>query len=231
MRATVERQGIAVERVRVQPNWAPRELAALPTAADVAAQRTAWGIADEFLVAYSGNLGRVHEFKTLLEAAERLRGEKGLVFAFIGGGPRMAEVRQRAAARHLANVRFFPAVPRGGLAAALAAADALAVTLRPGFERLVNPSKLAGILAAARPALFVGPVDSAIAGLLTRERCGAAIGNGAGDELAATVRAWRADATGTAALGRNARAAFERHFRFEHQLEAWDELLSSPLPE
>ncbi|MBA4137481.1 MAG: hypothetical protein C0518_09220 [Opitutus sp.] len=223
---TVVRQGVPTGRVRVMPNWAPRELAEPARPADVAAQRATWDVVDKFLVAYSGNLGRVHEFSTLLDGAERLRAHPGIVFAFVGSGPRLTEVRRSVAARRLTNVRFLPAVPRGQLAVALAAADVHAVTLRGGFERLVNPSKLAGILAAGRPALFVGPTDSAIAALITRERCGRAVPTGAAGELAETILAWRADAAITSALRAHARRAFERHFQFEAQLAAWDQLLS-----
>lgn len=224
---TVTRQGVPTERARVQPNWAPRELAAPADVDAISAQRAAWGVNDKFLVAYSGNLGRVHEFTTLLAAAARLQAEAGIVFAFIGGGPRTAEVRRQVAAQNLANVRFFPAVARAQLATALAAADVHAVTLRPGFERLVNPSKLAGILAAGRPALFVGPTESAIAGLLTTEGCGCAVACGDAAGLAESIRAWRADPERVAEFGRNARAVYERHYRFEMQLEIWVQLLAN----
>lgn len=227
LRATVRGRGVPDERVRVQPNWAPRELAAPARAEDIAAQRAAWGVADKFVVAYSGNLGRVHEFATLLDAADRCRTDPEIVFAFVGGGPRIAEVQRSAAERRLGNVRFFAAVPRATLPAALAAGDVHAVTLRAGFERLVNPSKLAGVLAAGRPALFVGPPASALAGLLARERCGLTMPHGAGAELAAAIRSLRDDAAQTAELRRNARAAFERHFRFETQLAAWEALLAA----
>ena len=46
-----------------------------------------------FVVGYSGNLGRVHEFDTVLAAAEHLRDDPHIVFLFIGGGKKMTSLR------------------------------------------------------------------------------------------------------------------------------------------
>jgi colanic acid biosynthesis glycosyl transferase WcaI len=108
--------GCAPGRLHVIPNWAPRELGAAPAVAAVQAQRAAWGLADKFIVAYSGNLGRVHEFATIIAAAERLRDDPAIAFVFIGAGARFPEVRRAVTGRQLGNVHFFPATPRAHLA-------------------------------------------------------------------------------------------------------------------
>ncbi|WP_415910722.1 glycosyltransferase [Oleiharenicola sp. Vm1] len=227
MRATVLAAGVAPDRAVALPNWAPPELDLPARPDDIAAVRREWGAGDALLAVYSGNLGRVHEFATLLDAAALLRDEPRVRLAFVGGGPRSAEVRAAVAARGLANVAFFPAQPRARLAAALAAADAHFVTLRPGFERLVAPSKLAGVLAAGRPALFVGPRPSGLAALLDTEGGGHALANGDATALAATLRAWNADRTAAAASGVAGRCVYERHFRFVDLVARWDALLES----
>jgi glycosyltransferase involved in cell wall biosynthesis len=154
-----------------------------------------------------------------------LRARPEIVFLFIGTGARFAEVRAAAHARNLANVRFLPPVPRAELGAALGAADAHLVTLRPDFVGLVFPSKLAGVLAAGRPVLFVGPPAVEIAGLLTRAGCGAAFAPANGAGLAATVAQWQADPARCAQLGRQARAAYEGHFTFRAALALWEDVL------
>ncbi|MBA3848445.1 MAG: glycosyltransferase WbuB [Opitutus sp.] len=225
MRPVVGSQGVPAGRIHVRPNWAPRELAVPADGAAVRAQRAAWGWEGKFVVAYSGNLGRVHEFTTLLAVAGRLRDEPGILFAFIGGGPRLREVQEQVRLRGLGNVRFLPGQPRDRLAPALAAADLHAVTLRPGFESLVNPSKLAGVLAAGRPALFVGPTTGSIAALLEHEGCGLAFRPGEDARAAAAIRALRDDPERVRESGRRARAAYERRLRFEDELAAWETLL------
>lgn len=228
MRQQVAGSGVAADNIPVVPNWAPRELHTPAAPEAVAAQRAAWGVADKFVVAYSGNLGRVHEFAAVLAAAEQLRARPDIVFLFIGAGARFEEVRHAARARGLDNVRLLPPAPRADLPAALAAADAHLVTLKPGFARLVYPSKLAGVLAAGRPVLFVGPPEGEIARLLAREKCGAAFAPADGTALAATIARWQDDAATRLEMGRRARAAYERQFTLAAALAQWDALLRPP---
>lgn len=215
-------------RVTIVPNWAPRELHATPPPETVIARRRAWGITDQFVVSYSGNLGRVHEFATIIAAAERLKTDPRIVFLFIGTGARFEEIRSLARQRDLNNVRLLPPEPRAHLAAALSAADAQLVTLKPAFAQLVYPSKLAGVLAAARPVLFVGPTGGEIAQLLAREECGLAVAPGEGGQLAAAIAEWRADPAHCARLGQHSREAYERHFTFAGALAQWEQLLRPP---
>ncbi len=225
MASAVAARGVPAAQTAIVPNWAPRELHNEPIAESIAARRTAWGLADRFIIAYSGNLGRVHEFAAVLDAAEQLRAHPKIVFAFIGSGPRFDEVRSAAGSRNLANIKFLPPEPREALAAALAAANAHLVTLKPDFASLVYPSKLAGVLAAGRPVLFVGPPAGDIARLLEREECGLVVAPTGGTRLAELIARLESDPALAAGLGRNARATYERHFTFDSALQCWLALL------
>jgi glycosyltransferase involved in cell wall biosynthesis len=173
----------------------------------------------------------VHEFETVLDAAERLKARRSIVFLFAGGGPRAGEVRARAAERKLGNVRFVRSVPREDLPAALAAADVHLVTLRPGFEALVNPSKLAGVLAAGRPALFVGPPACDPARLLRASGAGLSFVPGDGAGLADAVTGLRDAPPRAATMAAAARAAYEAGFRYEDLLVRWQTLLTAAEPD
>ncbi len=225
MRQAVAARGVPPDRITIAPNWAPQELHTPASPAAVVARRAAWGVADKFVVAYSGNLGRVHEFAAVLDAADQLKAQPEIVFLFIGTGARFGEVRAAAQARGLGNVRLLPPESRADLPAALAAADTHLVTLKPGFARLVYPSKLAGVLAAERPVLFIGPADGEIARLLAREECGAAFAPADGAALAATIATWRADPPIRAQMGLRARAAYEEQFTLAAALAQWDAIL------
>jgi colanic acid biosynthesis glycosyl transferase WcaI len=225
MRPALEARRVRDARILVLQNWAPREIdrAAEPTNFD--ATRHEWGVTDEFVVAYSGNLGRVHEFGTVLDAAEHLRDHPEIVFVVIGSGPRRAEVERDAKQRGLANLRFLPPQPRAKLAASLAAADVHLVTLRDGFQRWVNPSKLQGILASAKPVIFIGPTESFIAAFVAREGCGRHFPIGAARELANEIERLGGEPATKSAMGRAARQAYERYFSFDAALTCWDEML------
>jgi colanic acid biosynthesis glycosyl transferase WcaI len=229
MARTVADRGVAADRVAIIPNWAPRELHVPASATAIAARREAWGVADQFVVAYSGNLGRVHEFDAVLEAATHLRDQREIIFLFIGSGARFMEVSATARERGLANVRLLPPETRENLPAALAAADAQLVTLKPAFAKLVYPSKLAGVLAAARPVLFVGPTDGEIARLLTAAGCGAAFAPADGAGLAKQITEWQRNPGQAHQLGRQGRAVYERQFSSGPALARWAEILRAAI--
>jgi glycosyltransferase involved in cell wall biosynthesis len=225
MRAVLLRHGVSEARITLLPNWAPRELDTPAGAAEVATARKEMGRADDFLVAYSGNLGRVHEFQTVLQAAALLRSDQGICFLFIGRGPRLAEAQARTRSLGLSNVRFLPPLPRNRLAAGLAAPDAHLVSLRPEFTGLVNPSKLAGAAAAGRPILYIGDTTGANPRLLAGEEFGYTVATNDAAGLAAHIRSLRADPALAARMGRNARASYARHFTADSALAGWDDLL------
>lgn len=216
--------------IKVIPNWAPRELARATDPTAVATQRSRWGLADHFIVAYSGNLGRVHEFETILAAAEILRAQPQVAFVFIGQGARFRDVQRAVTEKKLTNVHFFPAAPREQLAVSLAAADAQLVTVNPTFADLVYPSKLAGVLAAGRPVLFVGPPDGEIARLLTDTTAGAVIAPSDATRLASTILAWQSNPQQRSHTGAQARLAYEQCFAFDAVLDQWETVLRGPIP-
>ena len=229
MRATVEAQGVLAEKIDVLPNWAPRELHHLPDAEHVADYRRKNNLPDDFIVGYSGNLGRVHEFATFISAAQLLRDEPPATpctFRVTGSGPRLPAVVAAQRKHQLNKLLISPPVLRQELALSLAACHAHLVTLQPGFEALVNPSKLTGILAAGRPVLFVGPPNSALAHFIMQEKIGEVFAPGDAAGLAATIRSWADDGgSAAAALGRNARASYERHFTFTSAVDHWERVL------
>ena len=164
MRALV-RAAVPDARVEVIHNWVDGE-AIVPVAAASNALRAEWGLADKFVVAYSGNMGRAHEFETILEAADSLRDDARIVFVFIGGGHQRARLETQARARNLQNVVFKPYQAQDRLAQSLGAADLHLTTMLPAMEGLIVPSKIYGILAAGRPTLHVGDPGGEIAAIL-----------------------------------------------------------------
>jgi glycosyltransferase involved in cell wall biosynthesis len=210
MRARVERERGGERGLHVIPNWADGE-AVRPSAPSSSAFRTSLGIPPGAVVfGYSGNLGRAHRFDALLEAARRLeRRRPEAVFLFTGGGSQQGLVA--AAARTSRNVLLRGFQPRERLGDVLAASDVHVVTLRPEVEGLLFPSKVAGVLAAGRPVLFLGDPGGALA----REIREAGVGWCAPhdpDAVETTIESIASDPEGRAEKGRAARAHFERRY-------------------
>lgn len=198
--------GVESQRIHVRHNWVD---SALVTPLDRADNplRAAWGLSDRFVVGYSGNFGRVHEFETILEAARLLDGDAGICFLLVGQGARLERLKARIGELGLTNVVFQDYQPRERLRESLAAADAHLVSLLPGMEGCVVPSKFYGVAAAGRPTLFVGDPDGEIARLLALHDCGLSSSPGDAQALAAHIRQLAANPGEAARLGRNARAA------------------------
>lgn len=192
MAAVFARAGVPEKRQSIIPNWPP--LGVGPASAGViAGVRAAWGVADKFVVGYSGNLGRVHELRSVVALAEALRGDSSVAFVLVGHGPQRAWLEAEVRSRGLTQVSFHAPQPRENLSASLAAADVHLVTLRSGCEQLVFPSKLYGVAAAGRPVAFIGPADCEVARLVREGDLGVAGTPDRIADLAASLRRLQAD--------------------------------------
>ncbi len=190
-------------------------------------ERLGWD--GRFVVLYSGNMGLAHEFETLLDAASRFAGDPEVRFAFVGDGPRRREIEEGARRRGLENVEFHPYAPRSALGDSLTAADLHAVTLRPRMEGLLVPSKIYGILAAGRPAVYIGPAAGEVHEVVA-SGCGRSLRNGDAEGVARAIDAYRRDPAAAAKDGSFARRLFEERYAREKGLAAFVALIESLSP-
>ena len=112
---------------------------------------------------YSGNLGRAHEWDTLLAAQaiiEQRDPEVRLLFQ--GGGPSWPAARARAMALGLKRCAWQPYVSEAELPASLLRAQVCAVTQISSTQGCLWPSKLGLVLTLPRPILWIGPKDGAV---------------------------------------------------------------------
>jgi len=224
-----ETMGARLCAVRGRPpavvhNWADGETIR-PLAAERNPLRREWGWGERLVVLYSGNMGLAHEFDTVLEAAAALGDRRDVRFAFVGGGPRRAEIEARARREALGNVEFRPYQPRETLGESLTAGDLHLVTLRERMAGLLVPSKIYGILAAGRPTLYVGPEEGEIAEIVRRGECGVRVAPGDAAGLVAAIGRYAGDPGLRERHGRNARRLFEERFTREHGVRAFLSLI------
>ncbi|MFO0773566.1 MAG: glycosyltransferase family 4 protein [Nitrospiraceae bacterium] len=221
MEARLRDEGVAPTRIRVIHNWADGS-AVRPVSHAQNPLRQEWHLADSFVVGYSGNMGRAHEFETVLAAAERVRDRSNIVFLFIGDGAQRQHLEADAQRRGLTNICFRPYQPRERLAYSLSAADVHLVSLAPTLEGLIVPSKFYGIAAAGRATLFIGDAQGEVAHLIRRHACGASVAVGDAEALATHIRDMAEHPEATAAMGRRARTAFDTHFEMSRARAAWE---------
>lgn len=112
---------------------------------------------------YSGNLGRAHEWETLLESQAILE-KRGCParLVFQGGGASWSPAQQRAAELNLAGCEFRPYAPKERLVETLLESRVLVASQRNQARGLLWPSKLALLRRVSRPLLWIGAADGAI---------------------------------------------------------------------
>jgi glycosyltransferase involved in cell wall biosynthesis len=210
-RRLVEEKGAVASRVHVIHNWA--DCAAITPGPKDNAFSRAHGLTDRFVLMHSGNVGLSQNLDLLVEAAARLQSRDRLVIAIVGDGARRQALQDQVSQRGLNSIRFFPYQPKELIHESFAAADAFLVSLKPGLEGYIVPSKLYGILASGRP--FVAAVDpSCEAALIAREhQCGVVAIPGDVDALTGAIAAMYDDPSAARAMGENARRAALRFDR------------------
>jgi glycosyltransferase involved in cell wall biosynthesis len=221
----VRLRGIPADRVHVIPNWCDdEEIRPVPFVDN--ALRREWGLQDRFVVGYSGNLGRGHEFETVLSAASHLRSEQNITFLFIGGGKGLSELARLVGERGLDHLfRFLPYQDRAVLRQSLGVPDVHWISLKPELEGLIVPSKFYGIAAAGRPIITVTSRHGELARLVLEHGCGIVVEPGAGELMAARVLYLSRDRCRVAEMGLRARAMLDAHFTRRHAFERWRSLL------
>jgi colanic acid biosynthesis glycosyl transferase WcaI len=220
----VAAMGVDPRMIAVITNWADGA-AIQPVPQGENPLRAEWGLDGRFVVGYSGNMGRAHEFHTIVDAAAALQGERDTVFLFVGGGAQKALISAEAAKRGLANLLFKPYQPRDCLAQSLSAADVHLISLRPELEGLVVPSKFYGIAAAARPAIFIGDPEGEIGAEIHAADCGWCVRQGDVAGLVAAIRALRESRELLERMGHNARRIFDERYDKPVAVESWRALL------
>ncbi len=191
--------------------------------------RNEWRMQCKFVVGYSGNMGRAHEFATLLDAAEIMNGDDNIVFVFIGGGSRKRWIEQDAYRRKLKNIHFKPYQPLKRLGESLSVSDVHVVSLLPTVEGLIVPSKFYGILAVGRPVIYIGSERGDLARIITEEAIGRVVSIGDGDGLAHAIRLMAKDGEHTKEIGIRAKQVLDRRYSREWALSQWGHVLDEAM--
>lgn len=164
-----------------------------------------------FVVMYSGNFGKYHDFDTILDAAEALLPIRNdVTFVLVGGGAKRDYVEEQAKARNLTNVRVFPFVPEEEFSDLLASADMTVVTLEPGMEGLCVPSKFYSFLSSGRPVIALMRAGTEVALVVEEANVGYRIDIGDSQKLVESIIQSASDPLTMEEKGQRARQIFDQ---------------------
>ena len=203
MKALLVGRGIAASKIHIAENWAD---SALIEAQPLRQQ------AGRLSLLYSGNLGLAHDVETLRGALEELKEDQRFRIVFSGGGARRAEFERWCGERGIQQAEFASYSSRGALGAKLGSADIGLVTQQASCLGSVVPSKIYGLIAAARPVLFIGPSASTVAQGIRRFGFGWQIECGDTQGLVCLLRSLANHPEQVAEAAQRARQAFLRHY-------------------
>lgn len=224
MQDKVRDAGVAHGQVCIIPNWECGRAVRPVDKGDNQLVRE-WGLEHKFVIGYSGNMGRAHEFDTVLHAARLLKGQKNIAFLWIGDGAQRASIEREACRSELENFVFKPYQPRERLFESLSVSDVHLISLRPALEGLIVPSKFYGIAAAARTMLFIGDTEGEIAVALRRYRCGYSVKPGDSEVLARYIRELSTNGEMRRSMGKRARQMFEAHYEKQVAVDRWERVV------
>jgi len=183
-----------------------------------------YDLVNTFTVIYSGNMGRCHEMDTILAAAKQLQNEP-IQFVFIGGGAKRQPCVDLVSNLGLRNCLFLPYQEKQDIPYSLTACDLSLVSVSPGMEGVVAPSKLYGILAAGRPVAAICEPHSYLRQMLAEAKCGAAFNNGDGTGLAKFIRHLATDTQRAQRMGTAGRRYLQSNFTPEIIAKQYSNLL------
>ena len=183
-----------------------------------------YGLDEKFTVLYSGNNGRCHDMDTIFAAAKQLKDEP-IQFVFIGSAAKQKDLMQKAYSQGLNNILFLPYQDKSVLPYSLTACDLSLVSVSPGMESLVAPSKFYSCLASGRPVAVVCPKHTYLRQLVLEANCGNTFSNGDGKGLADFIRYLSRDRQLAEKMGRASRQYLEENFTPEIIAEQYGQVL------
>lgn len=212
-------KGVAESRVAELRNWANHLDAIAAASGD--ALRQQWGLNGQFVALYSGNIANKQGLEIVIQAARLLEAEERIAFVICGEGPN--RLRLEALADGLGNVTFHGLQPTDRFASLMRMADCHLLPQVAEAADLVLPSKLANMLASARPVVATAAAGTGIAEEI--EGCGLVVPPGDAVALAEAIRSLANKPARAQEIGQIAAQRAQAHWRKEAVLAQADRLL------
>jgi glycosyltransferase involved in cell wall biosynthesis len=173
--------------------------------------RAAHGLEGKYVALYAGAHGMSNDLGVLLQAAALLRERPEIAVALLGDGKDKPALMAQAMEMNLPNIHFLAPVPKSGMGAALAAADACIAILKPiPLYGTVYPNKVFDYMAAGRPVILA--IDGVIRAVVEEAGAGVFVPPGDPAALAEAIARLADDRAAGRALGKRGRQCVEARF-------------------
>ncbi len=209
----VVRQAAERDRVHVVDNWVDLDRIRPGDSDNDFSRRH--GLGDRFVVSYAGTMGWAQDMGTIIRSAGRLSEHDPILFLLVGDGVEKPKAQALSREMGLENILWLPIQPWSVYPEILAASDVCLINLHPELRTPVVPSKLLGIMAAARPVLASLPAESDARRIIADARCGLCVDAGDDEGLAAAIAKLASDRALGRGMGLRGRSYAEAQFSRE----------------
>jgi glycosyltransferase involved in cell wall biosynthesis len=222
MRKLLQAYGHKATEATMTP-WALTEPEA-PLQPDPKTRKELFGDAKLALL-YSGTIGKAHQFENFIALARELKKRGASVaFCFAGHGNRYTELRSMVTELD-DNISFAGFADESQLAKRLGAGDIHMLSLRPGWEGVVVPSKFFGSLAAGKPVLYEGSPDSSIKTWIEQHKVGYFIDKDNTNQIADELCRLANNPALLSEKQKNAFNCYQNDFSLRINISRWDDFL------
>jgi glycosyltransferase involved in cell wall biosynthesis len=221
MKNALTERNIPREHIKIIGSWAPdkwREFQPAP-----AKSRSKFGLKDQFTIMYSGFAGVWHDFEVICDALTLPENDKQTQWLFSGSGPGIDDITTLAEEHRALNIVIRDRVERKYLQEFLSCGDVHIVSLGPKMEGTCVPSKLYPLMALGIPVIFIGPRSCQTA--IDIERATAGIVCQTVEDLLQAITKLKNSRHLRAALGMNAKKAFQQRHCLSYAVGQWKSLI------
>ncbi|MFC1574681.1 glycosyltransferase family 4 protein [Gemmatimonadota bacterium] len=219
-----ERRGVPRKKLSILPNWVSLEDYQVP--ADTTSPfRQRFGLEGKFVFLHAGVVGPSQNLELVVRAAARVKDLQEIRFLLIGDGTDSPRLERLTRELGCSNVVWGPYVSREQYPALVREMDVGLVSLSPGNETPVVPSKILGYMASSVPVIGFLNKESDAHSIIKSANCGLTT---ISDDFEAAVEAIRkvyASKDKLREWGENGRDFVSTHFERKDSIDRLEALL------
>jgi colanic acid biosynthesis glycosyl transferase WcaI len=212
------------DRVSLVTNWC-RTDTIVPQPLDENILLGKLNLRGRFVVQLSGNLGRTHGIKDVVETAALLKDEPRFQILMIGWGAQKKWAIEQKQSRNLENLTILDPIPLEQFCDSVNGCSVAIISYLSGMSGISVPGKMYSVMAAGKPILAVCDDDSEMAAVVREEDIGWVIPPGRPDLIVSAMRDAEASPERVRAMGERARKAAEMKYTLGYVLNKYQELI------
>ncbi|KAF0135178.1 MAG: group 1 glycosyl transferase [Candidatus Saganbacteria bacterium] len=221
--------GANEEKVRVIDNWVDTSL--IQPGSKINDFSRKYGLDGKFIVSFAGVMGFAQGLEVVIQAADRLKDKKDIIFVLVGDGVKRLELVKMSESLGLKNVQFIPTQLRSIYPQVLNTSDICLVVLGQNLATPVVPGKMLSIMAAGKAILASMPENGDAPKIINSNNCGIVVPPDDSESLAQAVLKLYNNKTLCEQMGVNGRKAAVRDFSRNSGVDKYEILFNRIIKE